>query len=93
MRALILTAGAALAVSACGSDQAAENSTRIDEGLAAQNITANDTTSIDAATGEAANMAEDVNFTLNDANELGEDSNLPAEEDGAANDSAGNRSD
>jgi hypothetical protein len=75
MRALILAAGSALAVSACGGDQVVENAANIDEALAAQNIAANDTTSIDAATGEDANMAEDVNFTVNEVDNLSADDN------------------
>ena len=70
MRALMLVAGAALAISACGSDQAAENTANVDEDLVAQNFAANDTTAIDAATGEDANMAEDVEFTVNDTDNL-----------------------
>jgi hypothetical protein len=81
MLALILVAGAALAISACGGDKAAENSANVDEQLAAQNIAANDTTSIDAATGEDANMAEDVNFTVNEVD------NLPADDISADNSS------
>ena len=64
MRALVLVAGAALAISGCGSDQAADNVTNVDSDLVAQNIAANDTTGIDAATGDDANMAADVNFTV-----------------------------
>ena len=44
MRALFLVAGATLALSACNSNQAAENAVNVDEDLAAQNIVANDTT-------------------------------------------------
>lgn len=84
MRALILVAGAALAISACGGDKAAENAANVDEQLAAQNIAANDTTSIDAATGEDANMAEDVNFTVNEVDNLPADDN-EADNQGAAN--------
>ena len=79
MRALILVAGLALAISACGGDQAAENAANVDEELAAQNIAANDTTSIDAATGEDANMAEDVNFTVNETD------NQPADDNSTGN--------
>ena len=75
MRALILLAGAALTVSACNNDQPTANTTNVDEDLAAQNISANDTTSIDAATGEDANMAADVNFTVNEADNLTGDEN------------------
>jgi hypothetical protein len=70
MRALILTAGAALAISACGDNPSAGNATDIDGDLATQNIAANDTTSLDAATSEDANMAADVNFTVNELDNL-----------------------
>jgi hypothetical protein len=63
MRALILIAVSALAVSACGKSGSVDNTTNIDQVLAAQNISANDTTAIDAATGDDANMAADMNFT------------------------------
>ena len=75
MRALILVAGASLAISACNNDQPTANTTNVDEDLTAQNISANDTTSIDAATGEDANMAADVNFTVNEADNLAVDNN------------------
>jgi hypothetical protein len=75
MRALILVAGAALTISACNKDEPAANTTNVDQDLVAQNISANDTTSIDAATGEDANMAADVNYTVNEANNLGDDDN------------------
>ena len=67
MRALILVAGAALAVAACGKDGTADNTTNGDQDLATQTIGANDTTAIDAATGDDANMAADVNFTVNES--------------------------
>ena len=73
MRALILAGGAALAISACNNDQPTANITNVDDDLAAQNISANDTTSIDAATGEDANMAADVNFTVNESDNLAGD--------------------
>jgi hypothetical protein len=63
MRALILVAVSALAVAACGKSGSVDNTTNIDQVLAAQNISANDTTAIDAATGDDANMAADMNFT------------------------------
>src|SRR5438309_2332358 len=63
MRALILVAGAALAVSACTSKENANNTMNVDENLAAENIVSNDVTAIDAVTGDASNMAADVNYT------------------------------
>lgn len=61
MRALILVAGAALAVSACSSNEAAENTTNVDETLTTENVVANDTTAIDATTATDANMTMDAN--------------------------------
>ncbi|MBA3730437.1 MAG: hypothetical protein H0W92_06505 [Sphingomonas sp.] len=75
MRALILVAGAALAISACDNAQPTANTTNVDDDLAAQNISANDTTSIDAATGEDSNMAADVNFSVNEADNVDGDDN------------------
>jgi hypothetical protein len=63
MRALILVAGAALAVSACSSNEAAENTMNVDETLTTENVVANDTTAIDATTNTDANMAMDANAT------------------------------
>ena len=65
MRALILVAGAALAVSACSSNEAANNTMNVDENLMAENVVANDTTAIDATTNADANMAADANMTMN----------------------------
>ena len=84
MRALILAAGAALVVSACNNDQPTANTVNVDEALAAQNVSANDTTSIDAATGEDANMAADVNYTLNEVENLENADNADADETGNA---------
>jgi uncharacterized protein YcfL len=53
MRALILVAGAALAVSACSSNESADNTMNVDENLAAENIVANDP------------LATDANMTMN----------------------------
>src|SRR6185295_20373926 len=62
MRALFLVAGAALALSACGSNSQADDTQNVDGGLTADNIVSNDVTAIDAVTGDAANMAADVNY-------------------------------
>ena len=47
MRALILVAGAALAVSACSRNDAAENTMNVDETMNAENVVTNDTTAVD----------------------------------------------
>src|SRR5436853_7591790 len=63
MRLLILVAGSSLILTACGNKGQADNTLNVDENLAAENITSNDVTAIDAVTGDAANMAADVNYT------------------------------
>jgi hypothetical protein len=82
MRALILVAGAGLAISACNGNETAENVTNVDEDLAAQNIVANDTTSIDAATVEDANMAAETRIDLN---ELGNGDSANVDDGDSAN--------
>lgn len=67
MRALILVAGAALALSACSKNEAAENTMNVDATLTSENIVANDTTAVDAASNMDANMAADSNMTMNGA--------------------------
>lgn len=61
MRFATILAGA-LCLSACSGKQEADAVANADTGLTADHITANDVTAIDAVTGEAANMAADVNF-------------------------------
>ncbi|MEO6256099.1 MAG: hypothetical protein ABIO69_04750 [Sphingomicrobium sp.] len=70
MRALILVAGAALAVSACSSNDAADNTMNVDENLAAENIVADNTMD--------ANM--DANMSMNAT-----DMNAPADVNADAN--------
>jgi hypothetical protein len=65
MRALILVAAASLTMSACGTKPGADNAVTTSDNLAAEAIIANDTTAIDAATGDAANMAADVDYSIN----------------------------
>ena len=61
MRALILVAGAALAVSACSSNEAAENTTDLNAVDANVIVDTNDLTSIDAVNDTDANLALDAN--------------------------------
>ena len=68
MRLLILAAAAALTVGACKNNDQHDNTMNIDENLSAENIVSNDVTAIDAVTGDAANMAADVNYTEADNN-------------------------
>jgi hypothetical protein len=68
MRAIILVAGAALALTACGKNGQADTATNAGENLTAESIVYNDVTAIDAVTGDAANMAADMD--VNFPNEL-----------------------
>src|SRR3954453_23259795 len=60
MRAFILIAGAALTLAGCKNNDQHDNTQNVDENLTAENIVSNDVTAIDAVTGDAANMAADV---------------------------------
>lgn len=73
MRALIFLT--VLGLAACGDDPAPANEAAVDKGPAQQVVPTNDTTAIDAVSGESANMAQDVNFL---ENELGSDGNAAA---------------
>ena len=78
MRLLILAAGASLALAACSNNDQSDKTTNADENLTAENIVSNDVTAIDAVTGDAANMAADVNYTPDANDTLANDSNSAA---------------
>lgn len=62
MRALILFAGASLALTGCGKNDQSGATNNVGADLTAEKIVANDVTAIDAVTGDAANMAADMNY-------------------------------
>ena len=66
MRVPLLILAASLALSGCKNNAVQDNISNVDESLTAQNIVSNDVTAIDAVTGDAANMAADVD--VNDMN-------------------------
>ena len=80
MRALILVAVAALALGGCGNNDQKDNTMNVDENLTAENIVSNDVTAIDAVTGDASNMAADVdmNYGNLEENAATPSSNMPA---------------
>ena len=80
-----LTLFAALTLAACGSNQAVDNNAVAEEVSANEIGAANDATAIDAATGESANMAADVNFTFNEEELNGLASNQAANAASAGN--------
>ena len=65
MRPLIPLTVAALGLAGCGSGEQANNTVNVDQAVMSGDLAANDVTAIDAVTGDAANMAADVdiNFT------------------------------
>lgn len=70
MRGWAMIALAALAMGACGKDAEADNVAVIGGNAAVDDFSSNDTTAIDAVTGEDANMAADVELTANDLEEM-----------------------
>ena len=68
MRATLLLA-AALALAACSNNDQIDNTQNVDENLTAENIVSNDVTAIDAVTGDAANMAADVDTNFGNLEE------------------------
>ena len=68
MRVLLLLAAAA-ALASCGNNDQTDNTQNIDENLTAENIVSNDVTAIDAVTGDAANMAADVDVNYGNLDE------------------------
>jgi hypothetical protein len=77
MRALIVIVGAALSLAACGGGSQS-NTVNADQGLSADSMTTNDVTAIDAVTGEAANMAADVDVNFTTEQQLDNGSNTAA---------------
>jgi hypothetical protein len=71
MRALILVAGAALAVAACSSNDNANNTMNVDENLTATDMNATDMNAVDMNATDAnmaMNAAEDANNAADAAN-------------------------
>jgi hypothetical protein len=62
MRAVILAGVAALFLASCGANDTAQEGGAGEENVASEVVATNDVTAIDAATGEAANMAADVDY-------------------------------
>jgi len=82
MRALILVAGAALAVAACSSNESANNTMNVDENLTTTDMNATDMNTMDM-------NATDANLTMDAANSAA-DANNAADAANAAADAATN---
>src|SRR6476469_5652097 len=87
MRAAFALA-ALLALSACRNNDQADNTQNVDENLSAEDIVSNDVTAIDAVTGDAANMAADVNYTDENLGEASDATAKPSTRPSAAKPSA-----
>lgn len=76
--AMILVGVGSLVLAGCGDKTNADAVANADTGLTAEHISSNDVTAIDAVTGEAANMAADVEFDVNAADETDANAAAPA---------------
>ena len=85
MRSLILPAVAAMALSACNPEQSAQERAAAEQNVTSLVVATNDTTAIDAATGQAANMAADVDFMPELENAAGGNAAAPSPERRRAN--------
>ena len=83
MRSIVILALGALALTSCGKKQDADQASAAAQNLAVDRIGGNDVTAIDAATASDANMAEDVELTVNELSDL----NATEESDGEERDS------
>ena len=80
MRDLILLGAAAAALSGCNPEPSAEERAAAERNVTSEVVQTNDTTAIDAATGEAANMAADVPAIPSLENEVAGNEAAPASE-------------
>jgi hypothetical protein len=78
MRTYLLLTALTLSLAACRNNDQADNTANVDENLAAENIVSNDVTAIDAVTGDAANMAADVDIAFTNEQQLQNGSNAAA---------------
>ena len=81
MRALILVAGAALALSACSKQEAADNTMNVDETMTTNEVLANDTAmDMNAVDMNAVDAANAANAAADSANTAADAANAAANE-------------
>ncbi|MCL6682924.1 hypothetical protein [Sphingomonas alba] len=81
MRALILVAGAALALSACSKNEAADNTMNVDDTMTTNEVLANDTMNTDmnaVDANSAMNAADTANAAADTANAAANTANAAA---------------
>ena len=71
MRVPLIVIAATCTLAACKNNDAHDNTMNVQENLTAENIVSNDVTAIDAVTGDAANMAADVDMNYGNIDENG----------------------
>jgi hypothetical protein len=71
MRVPLLLLAATCALAGCKNNDTHDNNMNVEENLTAENIVSNDVTAIDAVTGDAANMAADVDMNYGNIDENG----------------------
>ena len=71
MRAPLMILAGFIVLAGCKNNDMHDNSSNVDENLTAENIVSNDVTAIDAVTGDAANMAADVDMNYGNLDENG----------------------
>lgn len=71
MRVPLLILAASLTLAGCKNNDMHDNTSNVDENLTTENIVSNDVTAIDAVTGDAANMAADVDLNYGNIDENG----------------------
>jgi len=79
MRALILVAGAALAVSACSSNESANNTMNVDENLTTTDMNATDMNAMTDMNATDANMTMDATNAADAANNAADAANTAAD--------------
>jgi hypothetical protein len=71
MRVQFILIAISLALAGCKNNDMHDNNMNVGENLTAENIVSNDVTAIDAVTGDAANMAADVDLNYGNIDQNG----------------------
>ena len=78
MSRIAVVVAVSLAVAACGTQDQPSEQTGVEQDINVVTATGNDVTAIDAATGEDSNMAADVEFSMNELGNFGNETNEAA---------------
>ena len=78
MSRIAVVVAVSLALAACGTPDQPSEQTGVEQDINVVTATGNDVTAIDAATGEDSNMAADVEFSMNELGNFGNETNEAA---------------